>query len=179
MSDEENEGNGLPFHVMHLGPTPEQIEQARMEASVNGHENLEFLLTLDSTQLRRLQGILHTCVQSDGLAAQYFIGLVSGILTLQHKICLVCGVDHDQALQDMGASPEKSEYPTGGQKFPAKGTKMYHRYMADYGMERDDNGSDRVMCTNCSMWYESLEDRMLRKSDKTGCTGCMEKEKWG
>ena len=63
--------------------------------------------------------------------------------------------------------------------FPQKGTEQYDYLMGVYGMEQDDDGSDKVMCINCKLWYENLEDRTKRIAGPTGCSGCINKTKWG
>lgn len=49
--------------------------------------------------------------------------------------------------------------------------------MREYGLTRTEDG--RLICDGCTREYISLEDRMLRAPGPDGCTGCVQKTKWG
>lgn len=56
--------------------------------------------------------------------------------------------------------------------------------MLKYNLDdvRDSDDGDCLVyfkCVNCGKQYPTIEDRMLRPPDKSGCPGCVQKEKWG
>lgn len=181
MSDEheEHEHNGFAFQ---FGPTAEQVEQARMAGESNGHETREFFDSLNVEQLKKLSALFNHTANTEGNAAIYYIGLISGFLDLKYKLCVACGKDHDKMLADMSgqqdvlteAVPLAVDHDPG---FPVKDSAEYLKLMAAYNTEQDDDGSDRVMCKGCGLWYINLQDRALRPKD--GCHGCQQKSAWG
>jgi hypothetical protein len=48
-----------------------------------------------------------------------------------------------------------------------------------FQVDHADDGSRTVRCRRCLTEYVSLEDRMIRLPDETGCQGCVQKTKWG
>lgn len=185
MSDEneEHNHNHPGVFAFQLGPTPEQIEQARMAGETNGHESREFFDSLNERQLRKLSGLLNHIVNTEGTAGVFYIGLISAFIDIKFGSCMACGKNHDDELAKMSGqkipdpdiiAPLNVDHDPG---FPAKGTPEYDRLMVAYNTEQDDDGSDRVMCKGCGLWYINLQDRALRRKD--ACHGCIEKAKWG
>lgn len=147
----------------------------RMEAEANTHETRQFFEGLSEEQLKKLYGLLHMVIGTDGMAGSYYQGIIAMRLDQKFGVCMACGVKHEEELASMMPPvPEPRPDPIRG---PAKGTAEYNSLMALYGLEQDDDGSDRVMCKNCKTWYIDLADRMRRPV--AGCTGCIQKEKWG
>ena len=185
MNDENDEHEGhAAFFFPFMAPDPEAVERMKMEQSQSAHETREFFDGLTADQLRKLSGLFRTCATSDGEAAAYYMGIISGFLDQKFKLCLGCGQNHEEALAEMTGAvvdPEPAREPDSEQQYliPQKGTIAYEKMMSTYGLEQDDDGSDRVMCKNCGKWYESLNDRARRSPGKSGCSGCINKEKWG
>lgn len=185
MNDENDENHEhqhafiFPFPMV----DPEEMERARMEQSQNAHDTRDFFDSLTIDQLRKLAGLFRQAANSDGEAATYYMGLIVATLHYKHDLCMACGVNHDEILAGMSGPVEDPqparEVDEPQYLFPEKGTPAYDKIMATYGMEQDDDGSDRVMCSNCGTWYESLRDRAVRPPGKAECYGCVEKEKWG
>lgn len=178
--DDEHEhqpqGFAIPFSFFG-GPPPsqEQIDRQNMEAMANGHEVRQFIHGLDEFQLNKVISLIKI-VDSSSIAAYYYIGVVAEQLDTKYGKCMTCGKKHDEELAHLvgdGGPAESSDSPA------VKGTKKYDELMYLYNMEQDDDGSDRVMCKGCGKWYVSLADRMLRASGIEGCSGCIEKNKWG
>ena len=188
MSDEnEHEPQHPHGFAFHIGPTPEQLEQIRMEGEANGHETREFFDSLTEDQLKKLSGLFHQAHTSEGHAALYYIGVISGFLDQKFNTCLACGKKHDEELANMTGQPVVNDppqvRPNGSRECcntPSGGP--HHDlcpYMMEYNLEPDDDGSEKAMCKNCKQWYANLEDRMLRPAGPAGCEGCRHKTKWG
>lgn len=190
MSDDnehEHEHNHPPFFAVQMGPPPEVVERQRMEGEANAHETRQFLDSLNETQLRKFAGLMMVAAQTEGTMATYYMGIAAGILDWKFHACLACGKNHDKPFEEM---EQKSDIPLDGAGEmnlnreccntlnDAPHTYACHLMLA-YNVEPDDDGSLKVMCKNCNTWHSSLEDRMMRKADKSGCQGCQQKEKWG
>lgn len=181
MSDENNEhdheGHAFVFPLQ-FGPTKEQVEQARMNNEANAHETRQFFDSLTAEQLKKLNGLFAMCYTSEGDAAQYFMGIISGFLDQKHKLCLACGKNHDEELHKFAPVEESKVSPTPVQSDkPVQDAAERFRLMDEYGLYEPSSG--RFACRNCGTMYVSLEDRMLRRPGKAGCSGCIEREKWG
>lgn len=177
MSDDHEHEHGpeFPFPFAFFTPqTPEQREREQMEMLSNAHETRHFLESLKEDQLKKLAGVIRS-ISGSPEAGAYYVGMIGMKLDTKFGICVSCGRKHDEELADLvgdGGSDEAPEQVT-------KGSVLYNKLMNEYGMEQDDDGSDKVMCKNCKKWYENLPDRMLRPPGVTGCSGCIEKTRWG
>lgn len=173
MSDENehNHEDEHPPHVAFFGPSPAQLEQMHLQGLANAHETKHFFDSLDEVQLRKLSGVLSQVIDTDGAAGNFFLGWIRVLLEKDHGVCSACGQKHGDELNEM-LGAEQPEQPRTG---PEDRVDL----MREYGVEQDDDGSLRVMCLNCKLWYETLEDRMLRPPGKPGCHGCIQKEKFG
>jgi hypothetical protein len=61
---------------------------------------------------------------------------------------------------------------------------MALQYGVEDAWKQPEDGSEVLefvgwQCNNCDMIYQSLQDRMLNEPGLGGCTGCIEKTKWG
>jgi len=167
---EENEHSHQSFFSFFAGPSKEELERHEMEGMAAAHEMRQFILSLDESQLKKLIPLIK--MASDHTeAAFYYVGVAANILDMKYGQCMSCARKHDEELANMAAESEAA--------FPPKDSSVYQGLMDEYNMEQDDDGSDRVMCKNCGMWYINLKDRMLRSPDKSGCSGCVQKEQWG
>jgi hypothetical protein len=176
-NDENDHGHFIAFPFAQ--PSEEEVERAKMEHTQNAHEVRAFFDGLSEEQLRKLSGLFGYCAHSDGEAATYYMGVITGIMDFKFKVCMGCGNDHEKALHEMSGPVEDPEPAVEGNSVLVKGSERYNKTMDIFGMEQDDDGSDRVMCINCGKWYENLQDRTLRPPGKSGCPGCVQKEKWG
>lgn len=180
MSDEhEHEHHAFAFQ---FGPSPEDVERARMAGEASGHETREFFDSLSAQQLRKLSSLFNHAANTEGNAAIYYVGLISAFLDLKFKECVACGKDHDKPFEEMETSllePSKEESEDPELYVPRKDTATYDKLMGMYNLEQDDDGSDKVMCRGCGQWYQNLKDRMRRKPGVDGCPGCIQKQKWG
>jgi hypothetical protein len=141
--------------------------------------------------------------------SSYYEAQVSMTLMERFNICPSCGVDHDEQVglnhpsSQAGNSPESPDQPI--EELADAGLKYVNTYrdlteadllhMEKYGL--DDMRSDGTpvgadgkplpegklmgfICTRCkNMQWPTIEDRMKDPSDESGCSGCMQKAKWG
>lgn len=187
MTDEnENEEhnhppNGFAFQI--AGPPPEVIEQQRMAAEANSHETRQFFDSLNEAQLRKFLGMMQMAVMSDGQAANYFMGVAAGWLDLKLNICLACGKNHSEIPAEWTDSVVDAPQHYAVRNCCGTEVGKPHdeqcRLMVEYNVEPNEDGDEMVACKGCGQWYPNLEDRMLRRADKVGCPGCVQKEKWG
>lgn len=193
----------FPFVQFLVGPPPEAVERMKLEALANAHEMHHFINGLDETELMKLIDLIKV-VSADGAAAYYYIGVLANKLDVQHGKCMSCGLKHDEELAELAGdggpvnlnplnkpvvqnftgtprptpgSPEEKGDPND--PVGPRGSDKYNENMVNFGMEADDDGSDRVMCTACGKWYENLADRMVKPAGVAGCPGCIQKNKWG
>lgn len=131
------------------------------------HSIKQFLGELNEDQLVVLDKMLGVASKSE-VAGAFFQGRIESILELKFGVC-PCGGDHD---------PDK-EFATS-----VDGDKTVKEIISEFDVEKmakynlvDDHG--QIVCLNCGMEYASLEDRMRRAPGIEGCSGCLEKEKWG
>lgn len=188
MSDENEHEHEHHFQFPFLlGPTPEQIEHARMNHDMNAHETRQFFDGLTVEQLKKLSGLFSMCYASDGDAAQYFSGIITGFLDQKFNLCLACGKNHDEELNNFAPQrPSVVPYvdPSNGrraccQTTEGKAHKADCDYLIEFNLEPDDGDSEHVQCKGCGKWYVSVEDRMVKTPGIHGCDGCIEKNKWG
>lgn len=177
MSDDENENQPHPhFMQFFMGPTPEQVEHARMNHEANAHETRQFFMSLNADQLRKLRGLLDVCYQTEGAAALNFMGITTALLDSKFDMCLACGKNHDKELADFGSGQTiKSDKPFTE---ASQDSRYDPDLMKKYNMEYAENGIS-IRCSECKAPSVSLEDRMLRAPGKEGCETCIQKEKWG
>lgn len=152
----------------------ERMRLGNMEADAKVHESRQFFHSLNEEQLGHLSICINTTVANPKLG-MYYQGVIAQITETKYGTCIACGEKHDEELATISGQPSPSVEPA----FPPKDTIPYDDLMDEYGMEQDDDGSDRVMCKNCGLWYVNLQDRTLRPAGITGCHGCVQKTKTG
>lgn len=106
MADENEDCPEEPHvHVMPLqfGPSPEQIEQMRMQQVAFKHDMYRLFSELEEDQLQSLRSLLHVCADPDGghAYAEHFEGIAVGILHAKHGVCISCNVNHDKEASDL------------------------------------------------------------------------------
>lgn len=176
MSDEHEHHHHAPMFAFQMGPTPEELEQARMSQEAVGHETRQFLDKLTVDELDLLSKIIRTVSISEA-SGPFYAGLITGIRQQKFNVCLACGRDHDADLAEMIPQP-KSEVKAEDEGEPAVGSKKYFELCYHYRVKPVGDG-DQVECEGCGQMYVSLEDRMLRSPGTVGCPTCVQKEKWG
>jgi hypothetical protein len=161
-----------------FNPPAEMMEQFHISVEVTAHETRQFFLELKPEQLIKLGGLM---ANTKGHASHYYQGLITMLLDQRYNICFACGENHDEEIERTFGPNEVLKKAAENLKNtpPGKEVDEYKLNMISYNMEADDEGSDHVMCRNCKMWYENLEDRMQRVPGPEGCEGCRQKEKWG
>jgi len=172
--DESNHSMG--FLSFFAPPTPEEVERQELNAMSNAHAMHRFFGELKEDQIVKLIDLIKV-VSASGPAAFYYIGFLSQRLDSDFGKCPACGKKHDEELAELIGDGGPTEPRTHTAKVQDNIT--YDHNMSLYDMEKDDDGSPRVMCKNCGKWYENLADRMLRSPGVAGCSGCIEKTKWG
>jgi hypothetical protein len=189
MSDEhDHEHHGPHMFAFQVGPTPEQVEQMRMGAEASAHDVRAFLDGMTSDQLHMFGRVLRA-IAGDESAATYYVGMTLGLLHAKFNICLACGKNHDEALADM-VGPEETKSSKPAKRDAVTPLKEFHEKLADRDAQmvtfevqlttpEDRSLNPAVECIHCGTTWSSLEDRMLRKPGKGGCSTCIEKEKWG
>ena len=166
---EENEGAGFPAFFLNFGPTADQLEQMRMSAEDRRHKVRNFIETLDEEQIKTLIMIIETAIENDA-SGNFFIGMLIATLDQKFQACSGCGKNHDKMLAELSGQTEIPAVTSPEDK-PSRDA-----LMDEYGLEQV---GDSILCKNCGIEYVSLEDRMLRPAGVTGCSTCLQKEKWG
>jgi hypothetical protein len=180
----------------------EAITQSRMEIEDFQHGVATFLNSMDKEQLLAFKKVVNyfgKTVDGDTSTIAYFEGVTTGLLHARHSICLGCENDHEELMRNAGmreTEPVYSPPMDGGNPYePAPDTPnlaigevgmlsdFQLRKMEEYGLDdlrsSDDGRLIGFICVNCKTQYPSITDRMLRPPDKSGCGGCVQKEKWG
>lgn len=208
MSDEEgNEGEAMfiplpPQEV--LREMQRRHDQHMMEIDDYHHSIARMLDSFNKEQLETFRTMMHGLVTiSEGEAQAnlaMYEGMVVGILHSSFGICLACHRNHDEVMaQQMEAETLQEETLTamdGGDPFKPASERpdcqiggigmLSDKQLADmeeYGLDdlrsSDDSRLLGFVCMNCGTQYQSIEDRKLRPAGKSGCPGCVNKEKWG
>lgn len=164
---------GIPMPPEMVEEMQRQYDLAQMRGDSYRHDIHSILNGMTEQQLRFVNHIMHGIAESNSLEqliglASWYEGVIAGVLKMNFNICPACGIDHDKVAEQMaaeggdGATPDKEPEALD---------------MNDYNLEPADGNTLR--CKGCGMIYSSIQDRALRKSDKSGCPGCVQKEKWG
>lgn len=181
------------------------LERQQMQVESARHDVARLFTEMDSESLLTLRHVLASIASSDEYAprlASYFEGLAVGLLTLK-GICPGCGKNHEEELLKPPAKGDDNleVVVTTSEDTPTwpvaeDGTFIFSdeekAQMEEYGLDdaymQDEKGNHFIgfACTRCvnsdgspRRLYVSIVDRMLRASDESGCTGCMDKAKWG
>lgn len=191
MNDEMPEEGSMIY--MHLPPEVRaMIEHQKLHAEENAHTALRFLESLDEDQLRAFRGIISSIAAMED-SVPYFIGLTGGLLHFKFKICLGCGIRHDDELHKMAGDGPKAPVDVDAGPFDHA---QYAIDMNAYEVEPDesvsivDAGFDPettpVYCTGpCSEKggtrgkWANMEARKEHKAGTGGCTFCVQIEAWG
>ena len=153
---------------------PDPLREQRIDA--HRHETREFLMSLKPDQLIMLIEIIRVTSGSPQ-AGERFLGMISIILDLKHKLCVACGKDHDKMLEEMAEAPAEPSGAPGAAEAEADIFDQTAKNLEVYEMEYNEDGD--LVCKNCGTKYPSMEDRMLRRPGKPGCDPCIQREKWG
>lgn len=110
MADENDECPEEPHvHMVgpfQFGPTPEQVEQARMRDAAFKHDLYRIFGELREDQLQSLRGLLHICAMPNGEGtsyAEHFEGIAVGVLHSKFGICISCNLNHDKEAEELAA----------------------------------------------------------------------------
>lgn len=186
---------GVTLFGMSFGDLPPEMQEAlrqmmdqhqqeselhNMHVESSRHRMRDFLEGLNEEQLLCLRGLVHMVMaDSDDETAGFYLGLTASMLSGKFGYCVMCQTKH--------ASIEDIVHTEAEQSAPEKGAGMRERAveerderdstMAEYNLQPNPMGG--YECTYCGQPYQSIEDRMLRPSGKEGCSGCVQKEKWG
>lgn len=160
----------MPEGFMFFGQPPEQVQEMidRQEMSHDElmHSFRRLIEELNEDQLHVLSTMLNVAGQNQWFS-HYYSGIISGILHAKFGVCAACGKKHDQELAEMAPAPEQK-----------RSAKEIAQLMDEYNVHYTGSYLE-VECNNCGKKYVSLDDRMLRSPDPSGCSGCVEKTKWG
>jgi hypothetical protein len=157
------------------------------------HQVASFFDDMGEEQLVTFKHMMHhvfilSSATGDSIAA-YWEGVVTGLLHVKYGVCLGCGENHDRLMHDAGLrhtpddeGPDVSAVAVAA-GWPGPLSAEQHKQMADWELDdlREDGTNVLLgfVCVNCGHQYPSIEDRMLREKGKAGCSGCVQKEKWG
>jgi hypothetical protein len=171
-----------------------ESERRAMTSDLASHDLLNFLRDLPPEHKSLLAGLLGATADDPGFGKMMH-GILLGYLESQHGFCIACGRNHDEALADITneSTPKKRTHEEvkhdllHGEWVKVGETKMLPESQADAmrkcgldDLRQEDNYTlIGFTCLNCGMFYQSVEDRMLKSSSKEGCSGCVQKEKWG
>lgn len=98
-----------PFGAVALPPEMQakiqhQQDQAQMAGEVWRHEVRDFLTTLSPEHLTVLRRMLDNISESEDPCrlADYWQGMVTVVMEMNHGICMGCGKNHDEDLAAVG-----------------------------------------------------------------------------
>lgn len=178
--------------------SPEDADKHRQEHEVASHEINRLLSELSIEQLRALDFLLIGIANAGepGRIASYMAGRSTQMLETRFNICAACNKDH--AAELLKSEPVADDIPPHIEArrrmeaneivFTAQGSKepmtpdevvLMMEYNLDDARDGETNALLWFVCTNCGMQYQSIQDRMLKPSGIEGCSGCIQKTKWG
>lgn len=182
------------------GEPPEEV-QAQMRAHQEQQEMLRtykqtawnnLLNELNPEQLIVLKMVLEDC--DEPVASAFFTGVVSGVIQFKHGKCPACGGEHAHGANHkiVTSSDTPGDVHFGGQQVVTvddmlspeteEGRAAMEAYNLDdvrLGDEENPGPIIGYQCKNCGVNYVSIEDRMLRAPGPEGCSGCIQKTKFG
>ena len=185
----ERKDMGMDF----LGDVPPEVKQAIQEQFDRKIMNIEeryhaIRRALDEMSLEQLQAfdtILNQVAgSSDSPIASYYGGLISSTIYHRFGICSFCRVNHDEELTKVAAPAPHQHDVKVEDILPSSDLSVQDlANMSSYGLDdlRDEDTNELLgfVCINCGLRYVSIADRMLRPPGIEGCSGCMQKAKWG
>ena len=159
-------------------------------ADDRGHQLETFMQELSESQtgvlLEYLSGLLGAREPKIYLAS--FLADLQRILAVKKKVCVVCGVNHDEEIAKMLQPKDTPEMQAASQSFtepqfgpPATDVDRPSK-AEEYGIERNPNQASPVnpwRCKNCHMPYQSVADRAMKPPRENGCEGCQQAAKYG
>ena len=175
---------------MYFGEVPPEIQkqleehmaQHQMHEDSYQHEVVGFIQGLDEAGLRTLKSIITGVDQSEHQGV-LLIGYILSQLETRYHLCFACGKDHDVMLTDLSGQKEQEV----GKDEPKKEVPWVDfvrdlpagilARLEEYGMGLIPDQWPLVVCNNCGLEYQSLEDRMVKAPDD--CHGCQQKAAWG
>ena len=166
----------------------EMVNHQRMVMTDIQHRVQRLFTDMDAESLATMRLVLHSIGEDPG-KAMFYEGVAAAILLVKHEVCSGCGVDHTaEALASM-TEQVKVDHPSvvmseDEQTNHADAMVNLHSKFVEFEVlpvQRPKDGSydGPVTCRNCGMEYVSLQDRMLEKPGVEGCTGCVQKAKFG
>lgn len=183
-----------------MGELPEEVKQAfedqhtrlAMTADAWRNEVNGLFGELAIPQLVTLKKLVHHMAGDEtGQFTSYVEGILAGLLTFKHEVCVSCGENHEQKMladavkegevgpEGMIVEPDLEEHMLKERNLDLK--------MKEYGLEWHKEPEDAegkspgiiLRCANCKTHYVSLDDRMVKQPGVEGCDGCIQKSKWG
>lgn len=174
-----------------------QAEEHAMQTENYYHSVQHLFDELNKEQLLTLRWILHN-VRADesGQLASYYEGQLANMLHQKHNVCPGCGKDHAEEFLDNPASGVSTESVNANTERvkaettadiahfgPSALTDEQRGNMDEYNI--DDAWDEETgkflgfVCLGCGLKYQSIEDRMLKPPGVEGCSGCIQKAKFG
>jgi hypothetical protein len=143
---------GEAFGMIFQTPDPEELKRQRdrqeMEQDVDSHAVKGFLEGLTLEQLKMLRGMIHSVEHAqrhDMSVGSYYTGLITGVMAYAHNACIACGVNHDQAIEEvLSVSNTQSTAET-----------MHEYNVAPHGLM-----GVKVHCKSCLAIFKNLEERV-------------------
>jgi hypothetical protein len=105
-----------------------------------------------------------------------------GQLTLVEQKVVDFEFDNENPDQETVEAIRKVAYVPPPDPIPGDMVALMNFWGLDDAWEGDESSKTfkGYLCTRCKRHtFASIQDRMLRANDTTGCPGCLEKEKWG
>ena len=176
-----------------------QIDHQDMALESYKHDVQRMFEELDKDNLVTLRRMLnHLAADETHRLAAYYEGIVVATISYKHKVCGGCGQDHNADIADIADIAEKlkdkrttvievKDDPPNLFNVPSEENGLSELTIEQFKLMTEYNLDDLrdietlkllgFVCKNCSLRYESIEDRMLRPVD--GCHGCHVKSAHG
>lgn len=178
---------------------PDEMDRHQQAHTVAAHDVKRFFDELTEEQLRVLGMILDGIAVADNPTriAGHLGGRVLAMRQLKFGICPACNENHDRDLENIAheGTPETPLHVDARRR--AAGNEVKFLEIGDTGSlspaERalmkeyniDDLREEETMrlvgfvCLECGMRYSTIQDRMMKPPGVEGCSGCIQKAKFG
>lgn len=151
------EAFGMIFQAHDPEEIRRQMDRQKMEQDVDSHAVKGFLEGLTLEQLKMLRGMIHSVEHAqrhDMSVGSYYTGLITGVMAYKHNVCIACGVDHDQQIEEvLSVSDTQSTVET----------------MRQYNVAPHGFVGGRVHCKSCLAIFKNLDERVALGADCPNC----------
>lgn len=184
--------------------SPEDADRHHQAHEVAAHDIGRLFDELSEDQLRAVTYILDGISSSSDPTkiSGYLSGRATQAMQHRFKICAACNRNHEEELLNPPPpepvpddKPETPPHVEARRKLEANevmftpiGSQaaiigdelaLMHQYQLDDARDAATGKLLYFVCTGCEMQYQSIQDRMLKEPGVEGCSGCVQKAKWG